>query len=212
MKKIVFVFSFLLLAANLFSQDTIVFRNNKTLLAKVLEVSSLEVKYKRFEFIDGPLYTEQKTNIQFIKYSNGVKEEFKLEDAVVNKNPNPVPLNIAFYKLDQQGPRLIYQGITLHEKDLNALLLASNDKALINITLKSMKANRLRHIGIIAMPLALLALGSYAIGGALQSDDYTPFAEGCAVLSIPFALTGMINNGKHLAYKKDAIELYNMKY
>jgi len=46
-------------------------RNNTLQFVKVLEVSSSEIKYKRTDMQDSPIYTEIEAKIKMIKYSNG---------------------------------------------------------------------------------------------------------------------------------------------
>lgn len=69
-------------------------RNNGKLIAKVLEISSTEVKYKRFDNLDGPNYVINKTEVSSITYSNGLKDVF--EATKINSNAdnifiNPIP-------------------------------------------------------------------------------------------------------------------------
>jgi hypothetical protein len=54
--------------------DLIVMRNGEEVRAKVLELSSTLIKYKRCDMIDGPLYTVNKSEVFMIKYPNGTKE------------------------------------------------------------------------------------------------------------------------------------------
>ena len=58
------------------SQDVIIFKNGNEKKVKVLEVSPTEVKYKNFDYLEGPLYTDQKSTIFLIKYENGFKDVF----------------------------------------------------------------------------------------------------------------------------------------
>ncbi len=60
------------------AQDIIVF-NNKTadeIEAKVVEVSSNEVKYKKWNYQDGPTFSVSTDEIFVIKYRNGEKQTF----------------------------------------------------------------------------------------------------------------------------------------
>jgi len=73
------IFVFLMLSKSSDAQDTIIKQNNEIILAKITEISASEVKYKRFDLTDGPLFIIMKTDIAKIKYSNGMVEEFKSE-------------------------------------------------------------------------------------------------------------------------------------
>lgn len=75
MKKILFILM-LLSATSAFAQDVIVKTDGSTILSKVLEITSTEVKYKKFSNLNGPTYTIAKSEIQAINYANGEKEIF----------------------------------------------------------------------------------------------------------------------------------------
>lgn len=75
MKKILF-FLMLLSATTAFAQDVIVKKDGSTILSKVLEITTTEVKYKKFSNPNGPTYSIAKSEIQAINYENGEKEVF----------------------------------------------------------------------------------------------------------------------------------------
>jgi hypothetical protein len=61
------------------AQDVITLKNGEEVKAKVQEVGLSDVKYRRYENLDGPVYTLRKTEIFMIKYENGEKDVFKDE-------------------------------------------------------------------------------------------------------------------------------------
>ncbi|MCA0429398.1 MAG: hypothetical protein LCH32_02730 [Bacteroidetes bacterium] len=61
----------------LFAQDTLILNNSTNVIAKVLEINPDQIKYKRFDNIDGPLYILNKSSVKFIIYSNGLKEQIE---------------------------------------------------------------------------------------------------------------------------------------
>ena len=69
------------------SQDTIYTVNDETIISKVIEVLSEEVKYKKFDNPDGPLYTMNKTDVRKIVYKNGSVDVFN-ESAKKSKTKN----------------------------------------------------------------------------------------------------------------------------
>ena len=84
MKKLLFVIPLLVFFNYLgFSQDTIVTETNSIILSKVLEITTTEVKYKKFDNIDGPSYSVLKSEISMIKFSNGTTEKFSHGDAAL---------------------------------------------------------------------------------------------------------------------------------
>lgn len=58
------------------AQDVIVKKDGSTILSKVLEVTSSEVKYKKFSNQDGPTYTIKVSELKAINYQNGDKDTF----------------------------------------------------------------------------------------------------------------------------------------
>lgn len=80
MTKTFFLALFLMVALTRVSaQDVIIKRTNEEILAKVTEVSVTEVKFKRFDNQNGPLYTLLKSEIAKIRYENGTIDSFKIE-------------------------------------------------------------------------------------------------------------------------------------
>ena len=56
------------------SQDVIVKKDGTTILSKVLEISSAEIKYKKWSNQDGPMYSIDKSEVHSINYQNGEVE------------------------------------------------------------------------------------------------------------------------------------------
>lgn len=78
MKKIItFCLMVCLLNWNGRAQDTIFMKNGAEVKTKVLEIGKSEIKYKRFDNINGPTYTIKKQSVSKIKYENGVEDIFK---------------------------------------------------------------------------------------------------------------------------------------
>lgn len=70
------------------AQDIIIKGTKEEIKAKVLEVDEQMVKYKQFDFLDGPTYSIRKTEVFLILYHNGRRESF---DAVPVP-PAPAPM------------------------------------------------------------------------------------------------------------------------
>ena len=60
-----------------FAQDVIITKDSKKINAKVTEVNVSDIKYKKFDNLDGPIYTILKSNIVSILYQNGQVEAFE---------------------------------------------------------------------------------------------------------------------------------------
>jgi hypothetical protein len=58
------------------AQDVILKKDNTTVLSKVLEISSTEIKYKKWNNQDGPTYSIGLSDVLSITYENGEVENF----------------------------------------------------------------------------------------------------------------------------------------
>ncbi len=76
MKKLLLAFFsfFSVLACQ--AQDILIKRNGDELEVKVQEISLNEIKYKRFDNLEGPLISVAKSDVFMIKYENGTKDTF----------------------------------------------------------------------------------------------------------------------------------------
>ena len=70
MRKIIFFLAIALTALPSYAQDIIVTKDAKKIDAKILEVSSSEVRYKELDNLDGPLFTLRMDEIHTIIYAN----------------------------------------------------------------------------------------------------------------------------------------------
>ncbi len=75
MKK-VFLFIFIFTAGFAYAQDLIILRNGDEIKAKVTEILSATVKYKRYSNQTGPTYSIDKSKIFMIRYESGDKDVF----------------------------------------------------------------------------------------------------------------------------------------
>lgn len=89
MKAIFFLFFVLFGIHNVFSQDTIHFLDNTIKVVKVSEINVEDVKYHRFDNLDGPLYVSNKNEIDRIVFSNGLVEKFKAAESKITVVPTP---------------------------------------------------------------------------------------------------------------------------
>ena len=85
-KKFLFVLAFLTTAITLSGQDIITKKDGTDIQARILEITTSEVKYKKFSNIDGPIFTLPKSEILIVRYENG-------ENEVFSENNKPVTLN-----------------------------------------------------------------------------------------------------------------------
>lgn len=102
MKKLIFLLT-MCVVFNLSAQDIIVKRNGDELQCRILEVSKNEVKYKRWVNLDGPAFSEKKSDIFMIKYENGEK------DVIAHSSPTSEPSAISTNVNDVDSYEYIYE-------------------------------------------------------------------------------------------------------
>ncbi|MCX8143128.1 MAG: energy-coupling factor transporter transmembrane protein EcfT [Bacteroidia bacterium] len=98
--------------------DKLILKSGDEYLVKIIEITEKEIKYKRCDNLDGPIYSVSKEKIYVIIYRNGYKEYIYTEqssDDNVSKTSNktksyPVSLILA---LVFSGLTIIYIGIFL---------------------------------------------------------------------------------------------------
>jgi len=105
MKYSFLLLSFLLFGYLSYSQDTIIQRNGSHIPSKVLEIDKNDIKYKRFENLDGPSYLISKADVSLIRYQNGTIDSFNV--ASVKQNTSYIivkkPLSEMYLKGQQDA-------------------------------------------------------------------------------------------------------------
>ena len=75
--KYILLFILFVCSSNIIkAQDTLSMRSGENILVKVIEVGTSEVKYKKLDNLNGPVFSILKTDLLIIKYENGTKEDF----------------------------------------------------------------------------------------------------------------------------------------
>lgn len=81
-KKSLQIFLFLVLITAIhvgktYAQDKMILRNGNELTVKVIEVDTDIIKYKKYDNLNGPIYSIDKSKVFMITYKNGTKDVFK---------------------------------------------------------------------------------------------------------------------------------------
>lgn len=82
MKKLLLLLIAVFAVNTAFSQDIIVFKTGDEIKAKILEITTDQIKYKKWDNVDGPTYSSTKAEVFMIKYLNGTKDVFKVQESV----------------------------------------------------------------------------------------------------------------------------------
>jgi hypothetical protein len=125
MKKLPFLFLFLLFASLCFSQDVITLHNGEDISANVLEITDSDIVYKKHENPDGPKYTMTKDNIFRIKYKNGSIDVF---DKGVEKNGAESAKDEVTEKAEGKATLVVYRGRQHYASMLNYWVIVDGQK------------------------------------------------------------------------------------
>lgn len=72
---------------SVFSQDKLIKNDGTELNVNIVEINATEIKYKRFDNPDGPLYISPKSDFARAEFNNGVKEIFKSQTPETQVKP-----------------------------------------------------------------------------------------------------------------------------
>jgi hypothetical protein len=185
MKKAFILFCSAILLNNLKAQDTIIKNSGDTVLAKITEIASGQIKYKRSNFPDGPSYLELKSDIVMIRYASGLKESFETQEQKMEEYQ--ILLACKNRKIEIKGHHGYRQnGTPLPEALLQSKLLETKDLKIMKYVSSSKKYKGLQYIGFAAIPLGIAGIA------ACSSRQNELVATG--VLSIGAALTCHLSN------------------
>lgn len=112
MKKTLSILLLFFISTFLYSQDKIYKRTGEHIDAKVMEVTNDEIKYKKINYLDGPIFTITQNEVVMIIYENGEKDIFKEKETNetktttdwLEKTPNEI------YLLGKQDASKKYKG------------------------------------------------------------------------------------------------------
>jgi len=221
MKSVSLLFSLLLFSIKISAQDTIIKNSGEQVIAKVMEITPKEIKYKRFDFVDGPMYVEKKTNIDFIKFSNGVVEHFEKEISMPPSSDNaytyyegrPYIKNSKITPFGQT--RWNYNGNLVFEKGLLFVFEQTGDHEIMSLVTKARIKKKQQYIGFGIIPLAAasIAFGVAASDSGNGSQIVYGVCSGlCAVGGVGCIVFDITVSQQRRAYVNKALRLYNERY
>ena len=111
-----------------YSQDIILKTNGDEISSKVIEVGIDIVKFKKYENLNGPIYTLSKQDIFMIKYENGTKDVFSNYSSSKSvakhdkrKNKYEIKEELNNYLVEHDNKRVIYD----YQFDIDKVIEAS---------------------------------------------------------------------------------------
>lgn len=226
MKNIFILLLFSFSLGKSLAQDTIIKNSSEKIIAKILEISPTEIKYKKFDFIDGPTYIELKSGIKMVVYSNGTKEVFE------QKMPEKPVLQASSDDADYYGGKnasnnievlgkvkFKQNGKILNEKKLQNILLQTNDRPIMALVKDSKKSHGLQYIGFAAIPIGIIGLtllsssAQYSYAGQVTYNEAMLAGGGlCLVAAAACPIASGMFKKRRLNDNRAAIKLYNQKF
>jgi hypothetical protein len=230
MKKTISICFVLFIKQFCFSQDTIIKYSGERIIAKVLEITASEVKYKKFDFQDGPTYADNKFDVQQIKFANGVKEYFERAPKPIVNNDYRFSLNSFDGKIKTVGnDKYFMNGAGLGYVGLQRVIYKTGDRKIMDIMVKSKKSFNASFLCFGFFPFAI-ASGVLLSQGGTSTSTYNPatgqnkstpnpdqniyYAMGaiCGAVSIACPIYGFWQRHNCVKYNLEAIKLYNERY
>lgn len=87
-----------------YAQDTLIKKNGDEVRVTILEITPELIKYKRFDYPEGPTISILKTEVFLVKYGNGTKEVISTSTNSATSFPSSGPEPLQSIKLG--GPRI----------------------------------------------------------------------------------------------------------
>ncbi len=219
MKKIILIL-FVVVAKNVFSQDTIYKTNGEVIASKIEEINPTVIKFKKFSNISGPMYSESKSEIFRIKFANGVIDTI---NKAVEIKPQVISPNEDFQVKSSMPKRsLMYNNI--NDRDLlyaiQTLPLSDSKSKMLKEYSKMMDYKRNQYLAnglgfavgfavpVVVTYLSLVDYNSYSY----RYDPVTTIIVG-ALAGAAIRITGQVltkmNKNKRLNAKRNVIMLYD---
>ncbi|MCL2412010.1 MAG: hypothetical protein FWC97_10255 [Treponema sp.] len=97
-QKLIGLIVFLLIGISaVAAQDLIILRDGNVIEARVTEISPTEIRYRRFDFLDGPIFVVPVANVLSIRFEDGTTQTFN----------QPAPVHTALAQQSTQTERQI---------------------------------------------------------------------------------------------------------
>ncbi len=225
-----------ILACYLNAQDLLLKTNGDTLIVKVVEVGTNAVSFKKFNYLDGPVFVENRENIFLIRFHNGDVQQFNTKAPVTVKsdtlrknntganNSNPtdnssVKQEEKKNKIERLENKYYINGNKANQKDVNRMLASAKNPA-IPLALKGAKGMKTAQTilkitsyptTIVGGPLSLLKvidLWNDVQRGRTTSKSYTN-AIFSVLPTMAFPITTKILKKKSDKMYDKIIDMYN---
>lgn len=158
-----------------YSQDVITLTNGSEIEAKVTKVSEKEIEYKKWNNIDGPVYTLDVNKITSIKYTNGEKDVFSTNNVTTNtlKNNYELLTYTKYNKVSTTKP--------LTSEEVEKILKKNHPEAYNLYMAGCKKTSTCTALGVVGVTSLVTSLVMYYLAA---NNGYTGLAGAAVVLDI----------------------------
>ncbi|MEJ8756697.1 hypothetical protein WG947_06810 [Pontibacter sp. H259] len=101
-----------LVSSHCLAQDIITKKNGEGVKAKVTEITTTEIKYKRFDNLEGPTYTLAKSDVLLVKYENNTEEVFTGNESFVQGVSQDTQLTASVNTTETVAPATMPTNVT----------------------------------------------------------------------------------------------------
>jgi hypothetical protein len=202
MKYILFFITFW--SFSVYSQDIITTKKGEDIEAKVLEVNVNEVKYKKYNNPQGPIYLLLKSDILLIRYENGTKDIFHEEEKNITEisSVQKDRITIVDNRYTINGKSLdnrTFKSILYQDTEAYSVFKKSQRYATGTVIYSSVS------FGLSVTSLIMLTKNMLNNKGNETNTDYLYPLLGGAGMLIP----ATILKNKTLKYRAQAVDKYN---
>ena len=87
MRKILFILTItVIFNLGASAQDLIIKKNGDEIQAKITEITATELKYKKYNYLEGPTFSINKSDVFMVRYENGEKDIFSDQETKTATN------------------------------------------------------------------------------------------------------------------------------
>lgn len=203
------------------SQDTLHFRIGTPIVCKVIEISQIEIRYKKIENADGPVYIVNKEDVKLINYKNGAIDSFAelkpwlrpIQKTAKQEANYSIPKLTPHPKIVKEGRSFFMDNTLYTESKILAIMKHVNNPELNLHIRRSKLARAFQPVCLVGIPA--VAIGSMSVvfskdvyissnGVKMENLGYSLLAFGAVCLTTSITL-------ENYRYKQNeiAVRLYN---
>ena len=160
------------------AQDVLTLKTGEEIKAKIQEVGVSDIKYKKFDNLNGPTYAIMKAEVFMIKYENGTKDVFGNTSPAAKPDQSNNEYNS---NQDYAVRKQVEEGIKTHEAQ------ADYDK-----NMKLYKSKLVKGIVLTSIGVPMMCVGAGLTGYAVTLLQTNVYGTDNTLTWLPLIITGPI--------------------